>query len=90
MHRAAAGELTPDPPKYKAVAKSRGKHVVKRPLKEGDLDDEPTEEELYEAAIAAELEEGSDDEDAALQRRRRKRPLPLSQSASALAVRSSG
>jgi hypothetical protein len=58
-------ELTLDPPNYKADAKSRGKNVAKRPLKEGDLDDEPTEEEQYEAAIAAELEEGSEEEDAA-------------------------
>jgi hypothetical protein len=57
-------ELTPDPPKYKADAKPRGKNLAKRPLKEGDLDDEPTEEELYQAAIAAELEEGSDEDDA--------------------------
>ena len=48
-------DTTEVPPKYKADALPRGKHAAKGPRSEGALDDEPTEEELYDAEVAAEL-----------------------------------
>ena len=55
-------QLTAAPSNYRADAKTRGRHVDKRAGGEGELDDEPTEEECYQMEVEEELEEMEADE----------------------------